>query len=333
MINRRPGQRGAALIIVLVMVATLSVVAVGLTEVMGRATQRTFAAQARDGAVWALIGAERAARLALEKQAEVRPDVDLLSESWLASPQVFEFDGVLIEARFEDRSACFNVNDLVDKDDANGLVADPAAIERFAKLVEAAGGDRRGGEALGAAIADFIDADGTALLGGGEDGAYSRRDMPYRTASTFLAEVSELRAIRGWSRTAYRALAPYLCARYRSANPSPLNINTLRPADAPLLAAALDHRVDERTLERLIEDRPPDGYETVQAFLGVPAIASLSPPLPEEISARFATGASYIEFYARVVYDPLVFELTSTIEAEGGGTYRVTSRRFGSADL
>ena len=63
MSNGRSTQRGAALIIVLMLVATLALGALALTETMKRAVNQSGAASARDQAVWALLGAETAALL------------------------------------------------------------------------------------------------------------------------------------------------------------------------------------------------------------------------------------------------------------------------------
>ena len=51
--------------------------------------------------------------------------------------------------------------------------------------------------AIADALTDWLDADTTALPLGAEDGAYAGLAQPYRTGGVMLAEVSELRAVKG----------------------------------------------------------------------------------------------------------------------------------------
>lgn len=326
-------QQGAALLVVLALVGSLSVLALGLTQTMLRSVSQVEAAQARDRAQWALLGAETAALHLLEVQDQLRPGVDLPSEAWLAQPLEVPVEGGVIEARFIDRSACFNINSFVTAAEGGGLASDPVAIGRFGQMVADLGGDVRAGAALAGAAADFMDTDDYMEPGGAEDSAYSRGAVPYRTAKTFFADVSELRAVRGWGREVYGVLAPYLCVRPSSKDAFGLvNINTLTPADAPLLRTLVGERLPMVALERLIETRPPDGYNTVEAFLAVPLFQELDPPLNATVAQSLATHAAYIEFYAELSYGDYGFAMTSMIEKAKGQDYRVVSRRMGAAD-
>ena len=58
---------------------------------------------------------------------------------------------------------------------------------------------------------------------------------PYRTGNTLFADAGELRAVAGMSPALYRRLRPWLCALPTS-DLSPINLNTLSPEQAPLLA-------------------------------------------------------------------------------------------------
>lgn len=325
-------ERGAALLIVLMLVAALSVILVGLTENMTRATDRIGSAQARDRAYWALIGAERAGLLVLRAQDEARPDVDLPNERWLSAPYAVPIEQGQLTVAFRDRSACFNLNDLVNDGGEGVLSADPEAIKRFGQYLFSLGGDAGTGEALAAAVADFIDTDDAAEPAGAEDFSYSRGLAPYRTASTYLVDASEARAVRGWTAAVARRLVPLVCARPGNAEFGVINLNTLTIADAPLVHAALDNRVPLAEAERLIEQRPPDGYESVDEIFAAGPLAGLSPPFSPAVRQRFGTGAAYIELYARVTFDTHVYELRSFIEKPAGAGYRVVGRRFGTGD-
>ncbi|MEM9422755.1 MAG: type II secretion system minor pseudopilin GspK [Pseudomonadota bacterium] len=322
-------QRGAALIIVLVMVAAVSVIALGITQTMTRSQQRTGASQDRDQAVWLLLGAEEAALHLLRVQDEVRSNVDTAEEAWLSQPVTFPLPNALLTASFADRSACFNINGLVTKSDETGLTANAEAIRAFGQLVTQLGADPRAGETLASTAADFIDVNNSPEPGGAEDFTYARREVPYKTAGTLLQSVTELRAVEGWSQSIYTALAPYLCAQGGEPGPGLLNLNTLVAEDAPFLYAALGGVLSLRDMERIIEDRPPDGYADVQAFLGRQDFQSLSNPIGPEVSGRLATFASHIEFTSRVSYGEREFIMTTTIMNERGGKAKILRRQFG----
>ncbi|ADM09778.1 type II secretion system protein K [Parvularcula bermudensis HTCC2503] len=333
---RRPlraqrGQRGAALIIVLMLAAVLSSVGLAILLQSRATTERVIAAQTRDQAHWALLGAERAALGYLALQAVQRPGIDIPSESWLQGPRRIPVQEGELEIAFRDRSACFNVNDLVNAGE-DRLVTDEAAIERLGALVASLGGSRQAGEALGAALADFIDTDNETGRGGAEDGAYSFFDLPHRTAGTYLADVSEVRAVSGWSATVVTRLAPTLCARFRHAETGPFNINTITPEQAVLLSIALDQRAAPQALSRVIEARPPDGWETVADFLSLPVFSQLDPPLEDTMADRLSTEATIVELFLTYRANGMVFEMTSQLEKAANGAFVVTSRRLGPRD-
>ncbi|MEM9838280.1 MAG: type II secretion system minor pseudopilin GspK [Pseudomonadota bacterium] len=278
MIARKTNQRGVALLTVLLLTATVAVLAVGMTDILTRAMSRAGASEARDQAFWALYGLESAAIGFLEDQAEV---IDLPGAPLFQEPAVLAFGDATATLTFADQSNCFNVNDLVDSGEDGGYVKDEAALERFASLIVALGGSQGGGEQLGGRIIDFIDTNRRAEPGGAEDYDYSRRAVPYRTSGQLLAAESELRTISGFSRDVYRSLAPFLCV-LPTESTQVLNVNSLTPEQAPLLLAITDDALTLAQAERLITDRPPQGYADVPEFMQQPALQGLD--LPSDVS-------------------------------------------------
>lgn len=326
-------QKGAALLIVLLLVASLSVVALSLTEIMTRSASRAAAIAQREQAHWALLGAETAALHLLRVQSRLKVDVDTLDEQWLREPITLPIENGLITAQFRDRSNCFNINDLVSDSGAGRLETDAAAISHLAAIVAELGGDQNTGEALGSSAADFMDQDDRIGAGGAEDFTYNRGEVPYRTANTLLSDVSELRALRGWSRPFYAALRPLLCVRPDNDEFGVMNINTVSLAEAPVLRAALNNKVPLSELEQIIENRPSQGFDSLETFLLLPTFEQLDPPLSPEEAGRLGTAATLIEFNAQVRYDAQIFEMTSMIQYEGTQQYNVVSRRMGARNL
>lgn len=318
---KRREQRGAALLTVLLLTATIAALAVVMTETITRSLARATAGEARDQAFWAMVGIERTALQIIEEQGS---DLDQPTAPLFAEPIIIPFEGGTATISFSEASNCFNINDLVDADDGNS-VADEGAAERFARLVQAIGGNLSAGQQLAARTTDFIDRDSRVETGGAEDYDYSRRDVPYRTAGGFLASVSELRAIAGFSRDVYGILAPQLCALPKDGTQE-LNVNTLAPGDVPLLIALAGDGLARATAERLVTQKPPNGYDSVEAFIDQPLLAGAE--LAEDFSAFLSTKSTLVEMEI-VLESPLGrLRQVSLVERGEGGT-EVLERRVG----
>ncbi|MEM1409241.1 MAG: type II secretion system minor pseudopilin GspK, partial [Pseudomonadota bacterium] len=208
-------------------------------------------------------------------------------------PVTLPLEEAVATLSFAEKSNCFNINDLVDQAE-DGFVADEAAQERFAQLIVAVGGSRSAGEQMAARIADFMDSDNRVGTGGAEDFDYMRRPVPYRTSGSLMLSISELRVVEGFSRDVYRSLVPYLCA-LPTDGAGTLNINTLNEADAPLLMAATGNALTVDQARRLIRARPEQGYESVEAFLGDPALSGLDLPADTPVFLDITSGLVAME--------------------------------------
>src|SRR3546814_9795103 len=74
-----------------------------------------------------------------------------------------------------------------------------------------------------------------------------------------MADVSELRAVRGVTPKIYARLKPWLCV-LPVAEPVQLNVNTLAPAQAPLLAMLLPGKLGLEDARAVLAARPAGGY-------------------------------------------------------------------------
>lgn len=315
-------QRGTALLTVLVLTAIIATLAVGMTEVMNRSLRRATASELRDQAFWAMSGLEAAAVDYLRREAG---NIDIPAAPLFQEPVVLPFEGGSASISFSERSNCFNVNDLLSQGEDGEWVADQAAAERFAGLVEALGGTRTGGLQLAARISDFMDTDEQPSAGGWDDYDYRRRPVPYRTTRGFLASISELRAISGYSRDVYRQLVPYLCT-LPTDGAQLLNVNTLTIEDAPLLKAAAGDAMTLSAAVRLIDGRTPQGYSDVSAFVEQPLLAGAD--LPADFSTLLTTTSEHVEM--EIILDAPVGRLRQVSRVyRPGGTPRVVERVLG----
>jgi general secretion pathway protein K len=115
-------------------------------------------------------------------------------------------------------------------------------------------------------IADWIDTDNAPAPNGAEDDSYQGRPAPYRTAARLIGDVSEIRAVRGMTPQFYERLRPWLCA-LPAAQLSPINVNTLRPDQAPLLAMIAPTAIPVDRARALLSSRPALGWGTAEDAL------------------------------------------------------------------
>lgn len=229
MTRRWIAQRGAALVLALVVVAVAAALGARLAWQRQLALRALESAQLRQAAdALALTGIDWA-RLVLREDAQRSP-IDHRGEAWAAAlpaQTVAAAPGrpeAQVDGRIDDEQARFNLNSLVER----GRVS-PAALAAYRRLLALAGLPPQ----LAASAADWIDADDLPLPdGGAERAAYpAERRPPNRP----LAAVDELRGAAGYDDAALVRLRPWLTVL---PEPTPVNLNTAPPA---VLAAVAEN--------------------------------------------------------------------------------------------
>lgn len=261
----RTRERGAALLTVLLLVAVVGALSALALDHLRIAT--------RLGANMAAIDQARGLAMAAETAAIGRVNALLtrdgarvtLDGGWADRPVPFPVPEGSAVVRVRDAGNCFNLNGLVTQAPDGRLVARIASIEQFRRLMSLIGIGDRDARAIAAASADWIDTDSDPLPGGAEDGAYADARPRYLPANTLMADVSELRAVRDVTPALYEKLSPWLCA-LPIARPSRININTLAPDHAALLAAMLPEGVDPGRVRAALSARPAGGFASAGAF-------------------------------------------------------------------
>lgn len=321
--KRRDKQKGAALLIVLLLAATLSFVALSAMELTTRAAARTGNVLSRGEALWRAFAVETLALSAIDEIASDDSGVMSLDAPWASKPVELPFDDGGARVFLGDGTACFNINAL--GADNAGTGGDQSR-EEFVRLAGHLGIGEFDAIALADTIGDWVDQDTNRRPQGSEDEYYTALPSPYRTGNRPMASVSELRAVKGVTRELFGTLKPYLCAMGTDAA-SIINVNMLSERHAPVLAAALGEAVSLQVAADLIAARPPGGWLTVEAFLETPPIEDLD----LQNSARFAVTSRFLIARAEIVYDTALLEMTSVIDANGGKA-RVLSRRLGAEE-
>lgn len=323
------GEEGAALITAMLIVAMMSVAALGVMEAVSFSVRvHANIAQREQARLYALSGEQlvvatlRTTRR-LKADAERYPELD----EWTRAPVEFPTDGGGIRASVRDGANCFNLNAVVRKAEAgNALVRDDAAFDGFVYLLETVGVPP--GEALSAAgsLLDWIDTDETPSYGGAEDYHYGSLSTPYRTAGQLLADVSELNIIEGFTPSLVQVLKPLVCVRPFSERHA-LNINTLSLEQAPVLAAYLGREFDFQSVRKVFADRPVSGFASVDAFYTLPMFGDEG--LAETQRPLFALKSDIYDVRAMITHFDTVITVTSSLQISPSGDITNISRRYG----
>jgi general secretion pathway protein K len=287
-------ERGAALLTVLLLVAVMAVVASTALERLALATRMTGNGGAIDQArAFADAGTE-IARLRIGDLVAANPGKTTLAGNWMGTPQSIPVPGGMAVARVTDGGNCFNLNSVVAGESEADLKVRPVGVSQFQALLQALGVDAGQARAAAASLADWVDTDGVPQPGGAEDETYAHADRPYRAANRFMVDPSELRAVNGVTPAIYALVRPWICA-LPTADLSPININTLLPAQAPLFAMLMQGQLSVAQARQLLAQRPADGYGSTVAFWAAPALAGLSPLAEVSNQVKLTTGFFGVE--------------------------------------
>jgi len=328
-----PRERGAALLTVLLLVAILSVVTAVALERLTIASRMTRNIVSADQGRAYLLSAERLAAIRITDLVAARPDRTTLEGGWLGQEQLLGVPGGTVRAWIIDRGNCFNLNSLVrGSGDAvasagGGLRARPAGIAQFAGLMRLLGIDHGLAQQVAVAAADWIDTDSVPGNGGAEDDFYSQFDPPYRTANTLMADPSELLMVGGVTPDLYARVRPWVCA-LPTTDLSPININTLLPGQAVLLAMLAPEALGLDRARQVLAQRPDGGYGSVSNFWGQGPMAQVASAVPEEVRNQLMAKTRWFGVDLRVDLGGDEVEESVLIDAEEKPA-RVVRRQWG----
>lgn len=249
--NPNKHQRGAALIIVLGLVALISSWAIDALYEDNLALRR--AENSNDA-----LRAEQASQSALILSAMILKDdssesqTDDLDEPWAQHSEAFPIDNGIVQGSIIDSNRYLNLNNLVDQ---NGIAI--AVVEIYVKSLFA---QLEIDVNLVDALIDWMDSDSqTHGVGGAEDSSYY--DQDYHVKNARLNRWDELLLIRGFDAEILAKLTDFAIVREVTAmNASTININT---APAPVLMALAPNMTDSDA-EIFITERP---FPSVQLAL------------------------------------------------------------------
>ncbi|MEK7265394.1 MAG: type II secretion system minor pseudopilin GspK [Pseudomonadota bacterium] len=310
-------EKGAALIVVLLLVATLSFILLSITNVVTSAVKRSAADRARTDFYWRAAAGEQIAKQILEKYLEAPPPKMALGEGIFAKAIEVPIEGGKASIEFRDATLCFNINSLVTAG-AQGYDANPATIPSFVNMLTAIGLGEGEARKISDVIVDYIDNDSLSQGQGAEDGFYSALPTPFRTGSQLLSSISELRALDGMSRGRFSRISPYLCAHPTTA-PGKVNINMASDAHAPILLALqpAGSTASLTDIKAALGALPPGGLSNVSAL--TPPLAGITEYVvtSDRVEAKIT-----LEVNDRTIEEKLLFDISTP-------PVRLLARTFG----
>ncbi|MCD9030522.1 general secretion pathway protein GspK [Luteimonas sp. Y-2-2-4F] len=198
----RPPARGAALLLVLWLIALL-------TALVGAFALSARIEHLQGRVLYQGVAGEQAARAGLEYAVSRMLD-PVPEQRWLPDGRAYawRFDGVDIALRLVDESGKVDLN--------------AAQQPLLAALLRAAGAEQQQAERIAAAILDWRDPDDLGqVLGAAEDPQYAAAGLPYGAKDAPLESIGELQQILGMTPALYEALLPHVTVHSGLATPDP----------------------------------------------------------------------------------------------------------------
>ena len=324
----KPSERGAALLSVLLMVAVLAVIAATTLDRLTLSSKLAANGNALAQARMFTYAAESIAAARIEDLIARDAAQTTLAGDWLGKPQSLPIPIGSATATLRDAGNCFNLNSLVTESEGRYL-ANATGMAQMVSLLVVLGADENTARAVAAAAADWADSDMTPVANGVEDEGYRAATAPYLAANRPYAHPSELRAVKGVTPAVYAKLQDWICALPDFVM-SPLNVNTLLPEQAPLLAMLFaPGQMNLTTARSYLAKRPSNGYGSLIRFWAAPELTALGPsPL---VQGQVKLTSNYFLLNTQVSFGELVLSGQSMIVASPAPA-RVIWRSWGEEE-
>jgi general secretion pathway protein K len=329
--KRLAKQRGVALLVVLILLVMMSALAAKISQQFCRNLQKTHYQVSQQQLRWAMQ--------AQEKVVKERLQVDASGESKALDPegdwhQPLETRGedYTVLGQVEDAQDCFNVNNLLTEEKVAQNQTAPALPEKnrneqsVEQLLTESGIGQSQAEEIYAQLMDYLDGDSTTAKEGAENDAWAGLQPARQPANQMMTTLAEIKLLPAFPAAAYAKVSKLLCALPDAA--SKVDVNTLPPDRAAVLAALFPGKLTDDDAARVINARPEAGWESMDEFSKV--LEQNFPQLKDDLPQ--ATGQIAINSrYFRVNYtgntDALTLRAVSQLQVNTDAGEIVTWQR------
>ncbi|WP_076920456.1 type II secretion system minor pseudopilin GspK [Pseudoalteromonas sp. SK18] len=320
-------SRGAALVIVLFIVALAAILAVEMSANLMVQVQRSTNLQSQQQAKWYAYGAEELAIKGLIQSKKDDPEKTTLAQPWAKQGDVkYPVDNGTLSGQLTDLQACLNLNALGVEPDPNSTnKTNPAHKALFAILenIEDLPSDESE-EGMADSVFDWLDKNSITYRSGAEEGEYLSRQFPYMTANSLFASVSELRLIKGFNPLVMEKVLPFVCVIPGSTLLS-INVNTVTAEQALLLSGLIDE-LSVSGAEAVIAARPENGFDNIEGFFD--SVQQQGGKNIKAVEKLFSVKSEYFKLQTQAKFVDLRFSMTTLLYASNGEV-TILARKFG----
>jgi general secretion pathway protein K len=318
-------QRGAALIIVMLLFAVMVALAAEVMYRQDHFRTRTANLLSWDERYQYAIAAETLAVQALIDDIENdrnnnRLTDDCVSDSWAVTLPPTPYENAVLTASVQDLQSRFNLNWLVSAQDLE-YVRNPLAVSRLETLLAAILAEPQRANVLALEMTDWIDSNNIVDdIDGAEDAEYRDR----RTANMPVAHESELRNLRSFQLG--DSGTPWFWA-YLTALPANtrLNINT---APEPVLDAVLSDTTGNAGSQLILQLRANGAIAQLSDVMAQPPFSTLEEAQRNMLAEILDVRSGYFQIMVDVRTSSGVTRLVSRIMRPDEGETAIFSRQL-----
>lgn len=320
-------QKGAALIVVLLILAIMVSIAATMTERLFVNFSRAENRLNHQQAFWYSIGVEALAKYGIKQSYDEGDNINL-SQPWALKEQTFPLDYGVASGQIKDMQSCFNINALGGAKKAAGEKNKPYLVQVWQSILEESDVDSYKAEVIADSTWEFLDSDSVATSDYGvEDSHYESLQPVYVTANGLIADSSELRAVNQVDNKTMQKLEPLICAL--PWNDFRLNVNTIEEESAVILVAMFSPHLSLNDAQSLIKNRPFDGWESTSDFLSEGEIASVEAAVRNKAKGYLTIDSQFFELDAQVMVNESRVRIRSLLYSKDKKDVSVIRRRFG----
>lgn len=309
-------QKGVALLVVLILLVMMSALAAKISQQFCRNLQKTHYQVSQQQLRWAMLAQEKVVkdRLQTDASGESKP---LDPEGDWHQPLETRGEDYTVVSQVEDAQDCFNVNNLLAAEKVTQGQNAPAVPEKprneqiVEQILTESGLSHTTAEEVYQQLVDYLDGDTTTAKEGAESDAWAGVVPARQPANQMMRAIAEIRQLPALPAAAYPKVSKLLCALPDSA--SKVDVNTLKPEQAALLAALFPGKITEDDALRLIDSRPETGWENMETFSK--ALEQTFPQLKDDLP-QVAELLSTSSRYFRVNYTGNTDELTLRVVSQ-----------------
>ncbi|MBX8460523.1 type II secretion system minor pseudopilin GspK [Enterobacter sp. RIT637] len=309
-------QKGVALLVVLILLVIMSALAAKISQQFCRNLQKTHYQVSQQQLRWAMQAQEKVVKDRLQADASGESKALTLDGDW-HQPLETRGEDYTVVSQVEDAQDCFNVNNLlaVEKiaqgQNAPAVPEKPRREQIVEQLLTQSGLSQTNAEEVYQQLVDYLDGDTTTAKEGAETDAWAGVVPARQPANQMMRTIAEIKLLPAFPAAAYPKVSKLLCALPDSA--SKVDVNTLKPEQAALLAALFPGKLNEDDAVRLIESRPETGWENMETFSK--ALEQTFPQLKDDLP-QVADYLSINSRYFRVNYTGNTDELTLRVVSQ-----------------